>query len=143
MFDNYKNTLEQAGVNDRWFINLKEEIPIKVALVGDYVTGKIKWIGNKKFAATSDDKDADFVFAINAWDGKLCRKLEHQSCLFRSLGELHESTSGLQNIWVEIYKEGNMYAAKYAGDLSESDKQDALNAKRVDLNEKCNWAEQF
>lgn len=140
IFDNYKDVLKDAGYGEQWWIG-KEEFPVKVALVGDAVKGYTKWVASKKFACDPKDKEAKFNFAINAWDGSTCRKLEGTSGLFGQLGKVHESTAGLQHIWVEVGKEGNRYYAKYAGDLTEADKTAIAAADQVDLLDKCDWAE--
>ena len=141
LFDDYQDVLKEAGYGGgQWWIN-KDEYPIKVALVGDAVKGYTKWVAQKKFACDPNDKDAKFNFAINAWDGESCRKLEGAAALFGQLGKLHTTTAGLQNIWVEIGKANNKYYAKYAGDLTDDDKKAIAEADKVDLLDKCDWAE--
>ena len=142
MFDNYKDVLKEAGYGgSKWWIG-KDEFPVKVALVGEYVKGYTKWVAKKKFPCDSNDKDARFNFAINAWDGTSCRKLEGGAALFGALGKLHETTAGLGEIWVKIGQtKDDKFFAEYAGDLSASDKEAIGSAEKIDLLEKCDWAE--
>ena len=138
--DNFQENVSEFGHDGKWWINA-DDMPIKVAIVGQEIVGCAQFIrGQGWIAAEKGEGDAKLIFAVNAWDGSKCRVLTGSHALYTKLRVLGQSTAGLDQIWVEVGKGAdNRYYAKYDGDLTDKDKGALVDAELEDLTNRCDW----